>query len=343
MMETVEISILGPLEIKRGGHALPLPRGKARAALAALLLRPNEVVPTAELIDELWGEDLPQTADNTLQVHVSQLRKALGADKGRLVTRPPGYMFVTDGGELDSERFDGLCRRAREAMARGAFGDASDMLDDALRLWRGAPLADVAMSGIARGEIARLEECRLAALEDRFDADLALGRQHTIVGEVHAALADHPLRECLYRQLMIALYRDGRHADALAVYRTARSRLRDELGIEPSRALTNLQKAILVQDASLDGPSSGLAAAGSLRVRPAAATGKGDEVDAEGDFEALARARLEEARSAVRAALSLYEGSGNEAAAKRTRRALRTLVRGLGDDALTPAVQVAAA
>jgi DNA-binding SARP family transcriptional activator len=235
----MEFRILGPLEVIEGGQSLPLGGARQRALLALLLTRPNEVVSTDRLIDELWGTEPPRTALNTVQYYVSQLRKLLGA--GRIMTRPPGYAIRTERGELDLQRFELLLER----------GDA-EALAEALSLWRGAALADFVYEPFAREEIARLEELRLVAHEWRISADLELGRHAELVGELEQLIALHPLRERLRGQLMLALYRSGRQAEALAAYKDARKTLVEELGIEPGPALHELERAILRQDPALE-------------------------------------------------------------------------------------------
>jgi class 3 adenylate cyclase/DNA-binding SARP family transcriptional activator len=246
----VEFGILGPLAASREGRELRLGGAKERAVLAMLLLRANELVPTARLVDELWGEQPPPTAVKAVQVHVSNLRKLLG--EGVLQTRPTGYMLELDADALDSRRFEGLLEQGRRLLAGGAAEEAARVLRDALALWRGPPLADFQYESFARNEIGRLEELRLVALEQRLEADLALGRGAEVVGELEALVRDHPLRENLCGLLILALYRAGRQADALAAYQDARARLVDELGLDPSQALQRLEKAILVHDPSLD-------------------------------------------------------------------------------------------
>jgi DNA-binding SARP family transcriptional activator len=232
----VEFRVLGPVDALDGGRAVPLPAGKALALLRILLLNRNRVVGADALIDELWGDDPPETATKALHGHVSQLRKALGAD--RVITKPPGYSMRVEEDELDLDRFDKLVREAREALAAGDAKAASRDLERALALWRGpAPGFD---------------ERRLAALEDRIDADLALRRDAQLVAELETLAAEHPLRERLRGQLMLALYRSGRQADALEEYRRTREALVNELGIEPSEALQGLQRAMLRHDRELE-------------------------------------------------------------------------------------------
>jgi DNA-binding SARP family transcriptional activator len=245
----MEFRILGALEMwdERGEVLLAGP--KPRALLALLLLHPNQVVPADRLIDELWGEDSPEDAAAALRVNVSRLRKALPQDV--LTTTSPGYLVRVEPNELDLHRFERLVDEGRSLLARGLAADASERLRDALSLWRGPALADFAYESFAQAPIARLEEIRLAAIELRIDADLALGRHDELVGELEGFVAEHPLRERLRRYLMTALYRSGRQAEALDAYQDARRALVDELGIDPSPALQELERAILRQDPSL--------------------------------------------------------------------------------------------
>ena len=246
----MEFRILGPLEVWDGGGEVSLGGRKPRALLAVLLLHPNEVVPTDRLIDELWGEDSPERAAAALRVNVSRLRKSLSQDV--LTTRSPGYALRVEPDELDLNRFERLVDEGRSLLARGLTADASDRLRDALSLWRGPPLADFAYESFARTAIARLDEIRLAAVELQIETDLALGRHDELVAELETLVAEHPLRERLRSYLMTALYRSGRQAEALDAYQVARRALVDELGIEPSAALSELELAILRQDPSLD-------------------------------------------------------------------------------------------
>jgi DNA-binding SARP family transcriptional activator len=253
----IEFRILGPLEAERGGALLALGGHKQRAVLAVLLLHHGEVVSSDRLADEVWGEEQPATVAHTLQVYVSNLRKVLGegAPKGErqhLATRPPGYLLQLEPDELDLFRFERLVAEGRDALATGDARTAADRLRAALGLWRGPALADFTYEPFAQSAIARLEELRLAALEDRIDAELALGRHGDLVGELEALIAESPLRERPRGQLMLALYRAGRQAEALDAYQAARRALVEELGIDPSPALQRLEKAILVQDAGLE-------------------------------------------------------------------------------------------
>ncbi len=250
--KVLSFRILGPFEVIERERSLGLGGPKQRALLAVLLLHRCEAVATDRLIDELWGERAPATAAKTVQVYVSNLRKALG--DGVLVTRGHGYMLQTEPGQVDLDRFETLVAEGRRALQAGDPRGASDRLREALGLWRGPPLADFAYAPFAQGETVRLEEARLAALEDRIDADLALGEHAALVGELESLVREHPLRERLQAQLMLALYRSGRQADALERYRQARCELVDELGIEPGPALQQLERAILAHDPALQPP-----------------------------------------------------------------------------------------
>jgi DNA-binding SARP family transcriptional activator len=248
----MEFRILGPLEVWDEGREVSLGGPKPRALLAALLLRPNEVVPADRLIDELWGEDSPERAAAALRVNVSRLRKALPADV--LTTRSPGYVIRVEPGDLDLDRFERLVDEARGLRARGLAADASERLRDALALWRGSALADFAYESFAQSAIARLDEIRLAAVELRIDADLALGRHDELIGELEALVAEQPLRERPRGYLMTALYRSGRQAEALDAYKDARRTLVGQLGIEPSTELQELERAILRHEPELNLP-----------------------------------------------------------------------------------------
>jgi DNA-binding SARP family transcriptional activator len=245
----VEFRILGPLEIVENGRALRLGSRKQRALLALLVLHAGKVVSRDRLIDELWHGEPPPAAETTLRSHISRLRSAVGA--ARLLSRAPGYTLVLAPEELDSTRCERLLAEARGALAQGRAAEAAERLRSALALWRGSALADVAYEPFAQGEISRLEELRLAVLEERVEADLALARHADLVGELEALVAEHPLRERLRGQLMLALYRSGRQAEALESYQDARRVLTEELGLEPSEALKDLQRAILAQDPAL--------------------------------------------------------------------------------------------
>ena len=246
----MRFGILGPFEVADDqGHGLPLGGPKPRAVLAILLVRRNQVVASERLIDELWGESSPPSAAKTLQVYMSGLRKVLGHEV--LLTRGSGYVLMTEPDAVDADRFDRLARDGRGALAAGDPRRAGTLLREALRLWRGPPLADFRYEGFAQGEIARLEEARVAALADRIEADIASGETAELAGELEALVLEHPLRERLWGQLMRVLYRAGRQADALEAYRTARSRLVAELGLEPGPELRRLEQAILTHDPEL--------------------------------------------------------------------------------------------
>ena len=243
----MQFRILGPLEVADGDRLVSL-AGAQRSLLALLLLSVNEVVSADRLIDELWSEEVPESGRAALQVRVSQLRKALGGARGRIATRAPGYMLCVDRDELDLYCFERLVSEADGAEP----AQAAAKLREALGLWRGAPLDDLSYASFAQPAIRRLEELRLAALEKRIEADLELGRQADLVGELETLVEEHPLREHLHAQLMLALYRCGRQADALAAYQNARRVLVEQLAIEPSAPLRKLEEAILRQEASLD-------------------------------------------------------------------------------------------
>jgi peptide/nickel transport system substrate-binding protein len=244
----VRYRLLGPLEVSDGHGPLALGEGRQRSVLTLLLLHRNEAVPSERLIDALWGESPPPTAAKILQNHIGQLRRALGDREGRrLRTRGHGYLLEVADGELDLDRFEALVDEGSTALDRDRPAEAAAILREGLALWRGPPLADVAYEAFAQAEIARLEERHTAALEQRIDADLALGRHTDVVAELEALVAQHPLRERLRAQLMVALYRCGRQADALEVYADARRALVEELGVEPGPALRELQAAILQQ------------------------------------------------------------------------------------------------
>jgi predicted ATPase/DNA-binding SARP family transcriptional activator len=249
----MQVSILGPLEVRAGDRAVALGGVKQRALLAVLALHANEPVSAERLALALWGQDAPPGAVKTVQVHVSRLRKAL-RDPDVLTTTPAGYRLGVRPGELDLERFDRLVAAGREALTAGRPEQAAAVLREALELWRGPPLAEVASLPFAPPEIARLDEQRLAALELRVEADLAAGRDAELIPELQQLTSEHPWRERLHAQHMLALYRAGRQADALEAYRAARQVLVDGLGIEPGEELAGLHHAILAQDPGLHPP-----------------------------------------------------------------------------------------
>ena len=242
----LEFRILGPLEVADEGEPLQLSGQKQRALLALLLLDVNRVVSTDRIVDALWGEEPPRTAATSLQNFVSQLRKLLGSDV--VVTKPPGYQLRIEREQLDLERFTRLVEESRAEPP----AERAAKLRHALALWRGPPLADLGFEAFAQQEIGRLEELRLAAIEDRVEAELEAGRHSDLVGELEAFADEHPLRERLRSHLMLALYRSGRQAEALQIYHDTRRVLVDELGIEPSPTLQQLHGAILRQDPRLE-------------------------------------------------------------------------------------------
>ncbi len=240
--------ILGPVEVELEGPPLSVKGKKPRALLALLILRRNEPVPTELLIDDLWGDKAPATAANTLQVYVSQLRKIVG---DRVSREGGGYRLRVDPDELDAERFERLAEQGDAALRRRSFREAAELLTQALAFWRGPALADLRYESFAQGEIARLEELRLVANENRIEAELGLGRHDAMIGELEALIAEHPGRERLRSLHMLALYRAGRQADALDAYQAARQTLLDDLGLEPGPELRELEQAILRQDEGL--------------------------------------------------------------------------------------------
>jgi DNA-binding SARP family transcriptional activator/energy-coupling factor transporter ATP-binding protein EcfA2 len=244
----MEFRLLGPLEVADHGRTLSIGGPKQRAVLAHLLLLANEIVSVDHLIDGIWGDEPPETARNTVQTYVRHLRKALGA--ARVQHRPPGYVLVADPAEVDVLRFVDLLDGARGLVVTDPVA-AVEALREALGLWRGPALADLADHASLQPEIARLEALRMAALEERIGAELDLERQTTLVPELERLVGKHPLRERLLAHLMTALYRTGRQADALAVYRRASGLLREELGISPSPDLQHLHQRILLQDPAL--------------------------------------------------------------------------------------------
>jgi YVTN family beta-propeller protein len=252
--DTMEFRILGPFEVSEGGRPLEVGAGKQRALLALLVLSAGEVVSTDRLIDALWEEHPPASALNSVHIYVSQLRKALL--DGRLETRGQGYLLALEPEQLDLGRFERLVGEGRALLAEGEPERAAEVLRAALALWRGPPLSDFASEPFAQGEIARLEELRLAALEERIEADLALGRHAELIPELEALVRAQPLRERPRAQLMLALYRSGRQAEALDAYQQARRMLAEDLGLEPGRRLQELEGAILRQDAQLDLPGN---------------------------------------------------------------------------------------
>jgi DNA-binding SARP family transcriptional activator len=240
------------------GQRLVLGGPKQRALLAVLLLYAGEVVPVEHLIDELWGEEPPDTAAHILQVYVANLRKVLEPGRARgaagetVRTRPPGYLIEISPDNFDLARFERLVAAGQAALASADPAQAARVFRQALNMWRGRALADIVLAASGQGEVVRLEERRLGAVEDRIEAELACGRHRELTGELEALIAAHPLRERLHGQFMLALYRSGRQAEALEAYRRTRETLAEELGIDPSRPLQELERAVLAQDPTLD-------------------------------------------------------------------------------------------
>ena len=269
----LEFRILGPLEVVGDDGPISLGGPKQRATLAILLLDANRVVSVDRLADDLYSGAAPVTAVTQVQRQISELRKVLGASA--IQTRAPGYVIRLAPDELDLKRFERRAEEAARALATGDASTAARLLADALDVWRGPPLADLAHEPFAQISIERLEEIRLAAVEQRVEAELALGSHVRLVGELEALVAEHPLREHFYGQLMLALYRSGRQAEALDVYRRVREALVEEFGIEPTSALRALERTILTQDTSLDLEHAAPRAtpAGAILVLPSAAAG----------------------------------------------------------------------
>jgi DNA-binding SARP family transcriptional activator len=265
----VEYRILGPLEVLEEGRPLDLGRFKERVVLAVLLLHANEFVSRERLIDEVWGAAPPPTAHRAVNVYISKLRKTLGRNgHDPIATAEGGYRFLVDGSLVDAVRATSLLADAHERMAGGETATAARLLHEALGLWRGPTLAGIQLESFGRDEVARLEELRLTGLMDRIECDLAQGRHERVLGELHVLVREHPLRERLRAQQMLALYRADRQADALEAYHEARHTLIEELGIEPSEPLHRLQQAILRHDPALEAPA-GRAAVNGAPPEPA--------------------------------------------------------------------------
>jgi len=265
----VDFRILGPLEVVDKHGPVALGTIKERVVLAVLLLHANEFVSRERLIDELWGESPPPTARKAVNVYVSQLRKVLtqnGHDP--IATAAGGYRIGVGADDFDVVRMRQLLATARERTAAGELEAAAERLRETLALWRGPTLAGLQLESHGRDEVAQLDELRLTALMDRIDCDLALGRHEDVLGELQVLVGEHPLRERLRAQQMLALYRADRQADALDAYQQTRDVLVEELGIEPSQALQRLQKGILIHDPALELPA-GIAAPSDLARRTA--------------------------------------------------------------------------
>ena len=277
MAAKLEFCLLGPVVVSRDGVAVPVPRGRQRALLAVLLLNAGRAVSVAEIAETLWGTAPPPSASATVRNYVKRLRRGLGnADQDRILTQSPGYLIRVDPGDLDVARFEVLLEGARGAARGGSWEAAADQARQALALWRGEPLADVESEALALREVPRLTELRLQAAELRIDAELRLGWHEDVIAELERLAAAWPLREHLYALLMLALYRDGRQAEALAVYRRARRVLVAELGAEPGPELRELQRQILTTGPVLAGPEYGrLAKGGAHPAGAGAGAGQG--------------------------------------------------------------------
>jgi DNA-binding SARP family transcriptional activator len=255
----MEFRLLGPLEVSDSGRLVPLGGANQRALLALLLLNANRVVSLDHIVYDLWGDSPPEDAARRVQLYAGNLRKVLspsratGGESGVLLTRPPGYMLRVQPEALDLLHFEELTREARRVLAADAT-TASALLREALALWQGPPLAGVVFEGSGRGEITRLKELHLSALEDRIECDLELGRHESLLEELQALVDANPTRQRLHAQLMLALYRCGRPSEALKVYRDTRRMLVEDFGIDPSAELQTLERAIRKQDPTLDAP-----------------------------------------------------------------------------------------
>jgi DNA-binding SARP family transcriptional activator/tetratricopeptide (TPR) repeat protein len=353
----MEFRILGPVEVWDGTQRLDLGGSKPRALLAVLLLHANQVVSTDHLIDQLWGEAPPPTARNLIQVYVSRLRHALhrsrdGSEPERvLVTHRPGYLLRVEPGQLDVDRFEELTALARQATADHDLEGAAERWRAALALWRGPALDGSDSETLRRTAVPRLEEARLVALEERLEVDLRLGRHAELVGELRALVGAYPDRERLCRQLMLALYRSDRQAEALAVYRRMRQALVEELGLDPSPALQELEQAILLADPAL---KPAVPSTGGARHNPASPRGPcqlpPDIDDFTGRQDAMAQLQRllegEQATAIVISAIAGKAGVGKTALAIRVAHRLRPCfpdgqlyvnLRGAQAEALDPA------
>ncbi|HEX6597327.1 MAG TPA: BTAD domain-containing putative transcriptional regulator, partial [Acidimicrobiales bacterium] len=272
----MRVRVLGPLEVVDGERPVPIGGPKERRLLAALAIQAGQVVPESRLVDVLWGDEPPRTATKTLQNYVLRLRKALSSGSGGLsiVTSPPGYVLRGEPEAFDSLYVASLIGDARQAAQGGDHRRAAELLEIALACWRGPSLVEFADEPFAVAEAARLDELRQVALDERIDAELALGRHGACVAELEALVAENPLRERRWGQLMVALYRSGRQADALRAYQRARSTLADELGLDPGPELRRLEQAVIDQDPSLDMPAvAERPSAGAPASPPAAPAG----------------------------------------------------------------------
>jgi DNA-binding SARP family transcriptional activator len=284
-MET-EFWLLGPLTVRSGTAVVPVPQGKQRAVLAALLLSAGQVVSLDELAVAVWGSESPPTARVAIQNHVMRLRRSLADTGSRIRTHLPGYLIRVEADEVDVTRFGAHADAARAAARDHAWEVAAARASAALALWRGEPLADVGSEALTLREAPRLAEMRLQALETRIDADLHLGRHAEVITELRQLATAHRLRERFHGLLMLALYRDGRQGEALAAYQQARAVLVEELGTEPGAGLSQVHRQILAGDPALTMPEPALHAGGPLaapRRFAASAATTGRRVSAQGD------------------------------------------------------------
>jgi DNA-binding SARP family transcriptional activator len=320
----VEFRILGPLEVLDDGVPVPLGTLKERIVLAVLLLHANEIVSRERLIDELWGASPPPTAKKAISVYLSKLRKTLARDgEEAIAAAPGGYRITIDPERLDAARVQRLVADAGERAASGEVDAAGELLREAITLWRGPTLAGLTLESHGREDVARLDELRVTALMDRIDCDLARGQHERVLGELQILVREHPLRERLRAQQMLALYRSDRQADALSAYQEARHALVDELGIDPSESLQRLQQAILQHDPALERPT-GTAAVIGAATDPAVA----DAAPRRRRPRVLAIALAAGAAAAAAIALLSDNGGGHKAAATPFRRAMpNSLVR----------------
>jgi len=267
----LEFRVLGPIEAYFGGTRLPVTAGRQRSLLGLLLLDCDRAISTTRIVDGLWGARPPAGAEHAIEVYVSRLRaqfRASGAD-ATVAKRGNGYVLKAPPATVDAHRFETLLLAGRAAHSRGRPDDAFELLSQALQLWRGRPLEDAELEGTtALSESSRLEELRLQAVEERIDAQLALGRHRSVVADLEQYVSEEPLREHLRAQLMLALYRSGRQAEALAVYRRTRETLVEQFGIDPMPELRSLEQAILRQDAELDPPTDAWVALSRVEAIP---------------------------------------------------------------------------
>ncbi|MDQ3308391.1 MAG: AfsR/SARP family transcriptional regulator, partial [Actinomycetota bacterium] len=236
----IEFRVLGPLEVEVQGRPVPVGGRKQRALLGALLVHPNAPLSTERLVDDVWGDSPPTAPVRSVQVYVSALRTAFGAEAGVLETTTHGYRLLVGEQQLDARRFERAAHDVKVLLARGEAAKAAEVAAGGLALWRGGAYGDLADFPFARSEVRRLETLQLETADDRLEAELALGHHDRVVGELEGVVESHPLRERSRRQLMLALHRCGRQADALAVFRAGRRQLIDELGLEPGRELQHL-------------------------------------------------------------------------------------------------------